>query len=166
MKKTLTMLAMAVGIFPLGHSVAFAADQGKFVENSRSLFRIVFHTKGLYVRIPVESVDRLGEIRISSRKVLVTDEALYFDKEGVLQSVSYYQKSGGRELLLKGPYEYVSGFLASGIAIGYSPSSSIPEEGLSFYTNTLNGSTNNPLRISDVFPPFFAKAALESGRRK
>lgn len=166
MKKTLTMLAMAAGIFFLSDSaMAFAADQGKFFENSRSLFRIVFHTKGLYIRIPVESVDRLGEIRISSRKVLVTDEALYFDKEGVLQSVSYYQKSGGRELLLKGPYEYVTGFLAPGISIGYSILSSIPE-GLSFYTNTLKGSTNNPLRITDVFPPFFAKAALKSGRRK
>ncbi len=129
------------------------------------LLRIVYHTNGLYVRIPVESVDRSGRIKISSRKVRVTEEALYFDKKGVLQSVSYYQKTDGRELLLKGPYEYGTGFLAQGISIGYSLVSSIPE-GLSFFTNTLKGSTNNPLWITDVFPTFFAKAVLKSGRRK
>lgn len=158
------MLAMAVGIFPLGHSVAFAADQGKFVENSRSLFRIVFHTKGLYIRIPVESVDRSGRIQISSRKVRVTEEALYFDKKGVLQSVSYYQKTDGRELLLKGYNEEIVGSLGSFVFLNDLPYSSSEPEGLSFFTNAPIGSIDR--RNSDKFSPFFVETEIDSWSRK
>ncbi len=159
MKKTLAVLMTTMGIFSLGLFTAFAADQGKSVENSRSLFRIVIHTKGLYVRIPVESVDRSGRVRIPSRKVRVTEEALYFDKKGVLESVAYYQKTGGRELLLKGPNEYMGGGLLPMVVLGYFPYSSSIPEGLSFFTNTLQVSPD-PLRISDVFPPLFDKSGV------
>ena len=188
MRNALPILVFMTGFFVLKSAVAFAdgygmggmmgggglgggvmgrAHDGKIPESVqlKSLFRIVFRTKGLFVRIPVESVDRTGRVQISSRKVLVSEEALYFDKKGVLQSVSYYQNTGGRELLLKGPNEYMMGGLAPMVVLGYFPYSSSIPEGLSFFTNTLQGSTDS-LWISDVFPPLFVNVDAESGRSK
>jgi len=126
------------------------------------LFRIAYHTKGLYIRIPVESVDRTGTLVIASKRVRVSDEALYFDKKGVLKTVSYYQRSGAREILLKGPREYESGGLTQIVSIGYFPYSSSVPEGLSFWRIGLAGSKDIPLRIDDVFPPLFSPLGQKS----
>jgi len=136
-----------------------SSDKQRISETS--LFRIVYHTKGLYIQIPVESVDRHGTIVITKKKVLVSKEALYFNKEGILDAVSYYQKSGDRELLLRGPYEYRSGGLAQRVSLGYFPYSSSIPEGLTFCGNRLVGSKDVPLQIDDVFPPLLSHSDLK-----